>query len=95
MGTGTGWVTGLVLLIASAFVAARVRLPDAAVAVIAPPIAYFVACLTVGQIGLSGTAGLTGRVIDVFFMLASGWYWVLGPAAVALGIVIWRRRRSE
>ena len=94
-GTGTGLVTGLVLLIACAFVAARVRLPDAAVAVIAPPIAYFVACLTVGQIGLSGTAGLTGRVIDVFFMLASGWTWVLGPAAVALGIVIWRRRRSE
>ncbi|MFZ4486911.1 MAG: DUF6542 domain-containing protein [Candidatus Nanopelagicales bacterium] len=95
MGSGTGLVTGLVLLIASGVTAARVRLPDAAVAVIAPPIAYFVACLTVGQIGLNGTAGLSGRVIDVFFMLASGWYWVLGPAAVALGIVIWRRRSAE
>jgi hypothetical protein len=95
MGTGTGWVTGLVLLIASALVAARVRIPDAAVAVIAPPIAFFVACVTVGQIGLSSTGGMVGRVLDVFFMLATGWTWVLGPAAVALGIVIWRRRRSD
>ena len=95
LGSGTGLLTGLVLLIASAFVAARVRMPDAAVAVIAPPIAFFVACVTVGQIGLNGSAGLIGRLLDIFFLLSSGWYWVLGPAAVALGIVIWRRRRPE
>lgn len=95
LGSGTGLLTGLALLIASALVAVRVRMPDAAVAVIAPPIAFFVACMTVGQIGLSSSAGLTGRLLDVFFMLSSGWYWVLGPAAVALGIVIWRRRRAE
>ena len=95
LGSGTGLLTGLVLLIASALVAVRVRMPDAAVAVIAPPIAFFVACVTVGQIGLSGSAGLTGRLLDVFFMLSSGWYWVIGPSAVALGIVIWRRRRPE
>ena len=95
LGSGTGLLTGLVLLIASVLVAVRVRMPDAAVAVIAPPIAFFVACVTVGQIGLSGSAGLTGRLLDVFFMLSSGWYWVLGPAVVALGIVIWRRRRAE
>ena len=95
LGSGTGLLTGLVLLIASALVAVRVRMPDAAVAGIAPPIAFFVACVTVGQIGLSGSAGVTGRLLDVFFMLSSGWYWVLGPAAVALGIVIWRRRRAE
>ena len=95
LGSGTGLVTGLVLLLASALVAARIRLPDAAVAVIAPPIAYFLACLTVGQIGLSGSGGIVGRIIDIFFVLASGWYWVIGPAVVALAIVIWRRRRSE
>ena len=95
LGSGTGWVTGLVLLLASALVAARIRIPDASVAVIAPPIAFFLACITVGQIGLSGTGGLVGRVVDVFFALASGWYWVIGPAVVALAIVVWRRRRSE
>jgi hypothetical protein len=95
LGSGTGWVTGLVLLLASALVAARIRLPDASVAVIAPPIAFFLACITVGQIGLSGTGGLVGRVVEVFFALASGWYWVIGPAVVALAIVVWRRRRSE
>ena len=95
LGSGTGLLTGLVLLVASALVAVRVRMPDAAVAVIAPPLAFFIACVTVGQIGLSGSAGVTGRLLDVFFMLASGWYWVLGPAAVALGIVIYRRRRAE
>ena len=95
LGSGTGLLTGLVLLIASALVAVRVRMPDAAVAVIAPPIAFFIACVTVGQIGLSASAGVTGRLLDVIFMLSSGWYWVLGPAAVALGIVIWRRWRAE
>ena len=95
LGSGTGWLTGLVLLLASALVAARIRIPDASVAVIAPPIAFFLACITVGQIGLSGTGGLVGRVVDVFFALASGWYWVIGPAVVALAIVVWRRRRSE
>ncbi len=95
LGSATGLLTGLVLLIASALVAVRVRMPDAAVAVIAPPIAFFVACMTVGQIGLSGSAGVTGRFLDVFFMLSNGWYWVIGPAAAALGIVVWRRRRAE
>ena len=95
LGSGTGWLTGLVLLLASALVAARIRIPDASVAVIAPPIAFFLACITVGQIGLSGTGGLVGRVVDVFFALASGWYWVIGPAVIALAIVVWRRRRSE
>ncbi len=95
LGSGTGWLTGLVLLLASALVAARIRIPDASVAVIAPPIAFFLACITVGQIGLSGTGGLVGRVVDVFFALASGWYWVIGPAVVALAIVVWRRRQSE
>lgn len=95
LGSGTGWVTGVVLLLASVLVAARIRIPDASVAVIAPPIAFFLACITVGQIGLSGTGGLIGRVIDVFFALAAGWYWVIGPAVIALAIVIWRRRRAE
>ncbi|CAB4751794.1 MAG: hypothetical protein F2702_04465 [Actinobacteria bacterium] len=95
LGSGTGWLTGLVLLLASALVAARIRIPDASVAVIAPPIAFFLACITVGQIGLSGTGGLVGRVVDVFFALASGWYWVIGPAVVALAIVVWRRRQSD
>ena len=95
LGSGTGWLTGLVLLLASALVAARIRIPDASVAVIAPPIAFFLACITVGQIGLSSTGGLVGRVVDVFFALASGWYWVIGPAVVALAIVVWRRRQSE
>lgn len=95
LGSGTGWLTGVVLLLASGLVAARIRMPDASVAVIAPPIAFFLACLTVGQIGASGTAGLTGRFVDIFFALATGWYWVLGPAIVALAIVFWRRRRAE
>lgn len=95
LGSGTGWLTGLVLLLASALVAARIRIPDASVAVIAPPIAFFLACITVGQIGLTSSGGLVGRIVEVFFALASGWYWVIGPAVVALAIVVWRRRRSE
>lgn len=95
LGSGTGWVTGLVLLLASALVAARIRIPDASVAVIAPPIAFFLACITVGQIGLTSSGGLVGRIVEVFFALASGWYWVIGPVILALAIVVLRRRLAE
>ena len=65
---------------------------DAAVAVIAPPIAFLVATITVGQIGMSATGGFLGRVVGTFFMLADNWVWIIGSTIVALAIVLVRGR---
>ena len=91
-GPGLGATSGVVLLIASIFCALRVRVSDAAVAVIAPPIAFLVATITVGQIGMSATGGFLGRVVGTFFMLADNWVWIIGSTIVALAIVLVRGR---
>lgn len=91
-GPGLGLTTGVVLLIASIFSALRVRVSDAAVAVIAPPIAFLVATITVGQVGMSSTGGFLGRVVGTFFMLADNWVWIIGSTVAALAIVLVRGR---
>lgn len=91
-GSGLGLTTGVVLLIASIFCALRVRVADASVAVIAPPIAFLIATLTVGQIGMSDTGGFLGRIVGTFFMLADNWVWIIGSTVAALAIVLVRGR---
>lgn len=93
-GAGLGLTTGLVLLIASVYAALAVRTGDLAVAVIAPPIAFFIAAITFGQIGVTVTGGvLIGRAVAVFFTLADNWLWVIGSTLIALIIVIVRAQR--
>ncbi|MSO27815.1 MAG: hypothetical protein EXQ60_07115 [Candidatus Nanopelagicales bacterium] len=93
-GTGLGLVTGLALLISSAYAALTVRTGDLAVAVIAPPIAFFIAAITIGQFGVTVTGGvLIGRAVAVFFTLADNWLWVIGSTLIALVIVIVRAQR--
>ncbi len=93
-GAGLGLVTGLALLISSGYAALTVRAGDLAVAVIAPPIAFFLAAITVGQIGVTSTGGaLIGRAVAVFFTLADNWAWVIGSTLIALIIVIVRAQR--
>ena len=93
-GAGLGLVTGLGLLISSAFAALTVRTGDLAVAVIAPPIAFFIAAITIGQIGVTITGGaLIGRGVTVFFTLADNWLWVIVSTLLALAIVIVRAQR--
>lgn len=93
-GPGLGVLTGIVLLIASALAALRVRRDDASVSVITPPLAYFVTAISVGQIGVVSTGGGIGRVVDVFFTLADNWIWVVGSTVVAAVIVVVRGRQS-
>ena len=94
-GPGLGVTTGIVLLIASVFCALRVRVGDAAVAVIAPPIAFLIATITVGQVGMSASGGFIGRIVGTFFMLADNWVWIIGSTVVALAIVLVRGRRAR
>jgi len=93
-GAGLGWLTGIAVLIASVFCALRVRVSDASVAVIAPPLAYGVAAITVGQLGQSRAGGaLISALNNGFFTLADNWFWVIGTTLVALAIVVVRTRR--
>lgn len=90
-----GWPTGLALLISTAYCAWRVRREDDVVAIIIPPIAFFLAAITAGQMfrGTTG-GGLLTRVQLVFFTMAYNWYWVIGTTVVAVVLVLVRRRRG-
>lgn len=93
-GTGLGWLTGIALIAASVFCALKVRVSDASVAVIAPPLAYGIAAVTVGQLGQSRAGGaLISAFVNGFFTLADNWFWVISTTLVALAIVVVRARR--
>jgi hypothetical protein len=89
-----GWPTGLALLASTVFVALTIRPDDAAVAVIAPPVAFALTAATAGQFFLGTSAnGLLNRAVVWFFDLADSWPWIIGSTVVALVIVLVRRYR--
>jgi len=90
-----GWPTGLALVAVTVYCAWNVRRDDDLVAIITPPIAFFVAAVTAGQLFLGSAEGsLINRVVVAFFTLADNWYWIIGATLAALVIVIVRRRRA-
>ncbi|MDO9486581.1 MAG: hypothetical protein Q7K25_11045 [Actinomycetota bacterium] len=93
-GAGLGWITGIAFLLSSIYCAARVRLSEVSVSVIAPPIAFAITAITVGQIGQSRAGGaLLAWVNNSFFSLADNWFWVIGTTVVCLAIAVVRSRR--
>ncbi len=93
-GAGLGWITGIALLLSSIYCAVRVRASEVSVSVIAPPIAFGLAAITVGQIGQSRAGGaLLAWVNNSFFTLADNWFWVIGTTLVCLAIAVVRSRR--
>jgi hypothetical protein len=88
-----GWLTGVALLVVSVYTATVVRMSDWVVVVIAPPIAFFMAAITAGQMNLSDTS-VINRVAQVFFTLGTSWFWILGSIALAFATTVVRRRRS-
>lgn len=96
LGSGElGWPTGVALLVSTAYCAWRVRREDDVVAILIPPVSFFIAAITAGQLfrGASG-GGLINRAQLMFFTFAYNWYWVLGTTVVAAVLVLVRRRRS-
>lgn len=94
-GPGLGWLTGIALIVASVLAALRVRMDTAPSAIFAPPLAFFVAAITVGQIGQSVASGVLSRAVVVFFLLAENWLWIIGATLAALVIVVVRMRQSR
>ena len=93
--TQLGWLTGVSLLAASIYGALVVRREDAVIAVIAPPLAFFLATITAGQLTLPPTGDLLVReAFMIVTTLGANAVWIFGSTLVALVIVLVRRRRS-
>ena len=93
---GLGWITGLALLAASIYGAFMVRPEDYLVAVIAPPIAFFIATITAGQLTLAPSGDLMLReALMIVSTLGNNAVWIFGSTLVALAIVLVRRWRSR
>lgn len=96
LGPGIGWPTGVALLVSSLVGALRVRMVDASVAVIAPPLAFLAAALTAGQIGMSTAGGpLIGLASNLFFALSANVLWILAATLLSLAVVLVRARRDR
>jgi len=93
--TQLGWLTGISLLAASVYGALVVRREDAIIAVIAPPLAFFLATITAGQLTLPPTGDLLVReAFMIITTLGANAAWIFGSTITALVIVLVRRRRS-
>lgn len=93
--TQLGWLTGVSLLAASVYGALVVRREDAIIAVIAPPLAFFLATITAGQFTLPPTGDLLVReAFMIVTTLGANAAWIFGSTIIALVIVLVRRRRS-
>jgi len=96
LGPGIGWPTGVALVVSSLVGALRVRMVDASVAVIAPPLAFLAAALTAGQIGMSTAGGpLIGLASNLFFALSTNVIWILAATLLSLAVVLFRARRER
>ncbi len=93
---GLGWLTGVAMLVASVYAAVTVRLGDALIAVVAPPLAFFLATLTAGQLTVS-TSGdlLINEAFMIVTTLGSNALWIFGATIAALVIVLVRRGLSR
>jgi hypothetical protein len=93
--TQLGWLTGVSLLAVSIYGALVVRRDDAIIAVIAPPLAFFLATITAGQLTLPPTGDLLVReAFMIITTLGANAVWIFGSTITALVIVLVRRRRS-
>ena len=86
-----GLITGIGLVVVSIVTAFVVRTRDGLHAIFAPPIAFLVAALTAGQMGVTAT-DTSSRAVVVFFLLGNNWPWIIGATAASLVIVALRRR---
>lgn len=90
------WITGFALLAASIYGAFMVRMDDWPIAVIAPPLAIFLATITAGQVTLGPiTDLLVNEALMILTTLGNNVVWIFGATLAALAIVLVRRSRSR
>ena len=90
------WITGLALVAASIYGAFMVRMADWPIAVIAPPLAMFLAVITAGQLTLGPVTDLlVNEALMIVITLGNNVLWIFGATIAALVIVLIRRSRSR
>ena len=90
------WITGLALVAASIYGAFMVRMTDWPIAVIAPPLAMFLAVITAGQLTLGPVTDLlVNEALMIVITLGNNVLWIFGATIAALVIVLIRRSRSR
>ncbi len=90
------WITGLALMAASVYGAFMVRMADWPIAVIAPPLAMFLAVVTAGQLTLGPiTDLLVNEALMIVITLGNNVLWIFGATVAALVIVLLRRSKSR
>jgi len=88
------WITGVALLAASIYGALMVRRDDWPIAVIAPPLAMFLAVITAGQLTLGPISDfLVNETLMILITLGNNVLSVFGATVVAFVIVLVRRSR--
>lgn len=87
------WPTGIALILISGYAAATVRPRDGFWALVSPPLAFFVATVTAGQLTVTGSGGfLVKQGLLIPFTLGQNVLWIVGATLLA-GALVWLRRR--
>lgn len=91
-----GWLTGLVLVLTSAYAALTVRRMDFAAAVVVPSLAFLGTTLVAGQLALeSDGSRLVREGYMIFRTLAVNAPWIIAATAIPAVIVLVRRRKES
>lgn len=88
-----GTITGVALLIVTVVAALRLRPADIWAAVVMPPLAFLAALVTAGQLTVAKSGSFVSQqALNIVSGLALNAPWIIGSTAVALVIVLIRRR---
>ena len=89
-----GWLTGITLVLASAYAATSVRTTDAYWVVVTPPLAFLATTVTIGQVTISGGGFWVRQGLLIPFTLGQNALWIVAATVIAALIVGARRRRA-
>ena len=90
-----GALTGIALVVVSAYAAATVSMRDRFWAVVTPPIAFLTATVTAGQLTTTDSGGFwVQQGLLIPFTLGQNVVWILVATAVA-ALTIWVRHRRQ
>jgi len=90
-----GALTGIALVVVSAYAAATVSMRDRFWAMVTPPIAFLTATVTAGQLTTTSSGGFwVKQGLLIPFTLGQNVVWILVATAVAV-LIVWVRQRNQ
>lgn len=89
-----GWLTGIALVVVSAYAAATVRPSDGYWVVVTPALAFLLTTITIGQATVTGGGFWVRQGLLIPFTLGRAALWIVSATALAAVIVGVRRRRA-